>query len=249
MGLVSGEDASFDFPSRLPLYATLPKSVPTSHYHECSGNPCNSHVYCAPNLLLSKMSNRISKDDAFEVSDSTDWIETPLSSLSSVDSALRCQVCKDFYNTPMITSCNHSFCSLCIRRCLTNDGRCPACRAQDQELKLKHNPALEDVVEAFKRARPEVLDFARKPVLVLESSSPKRKRREIELEGNESPRKRMRTSTRRTRSSQNDIVIEDSAEEDEDFIPGMLSIHFMLPISNVNLQKTTWYNVLFARRE
>ncbi len=37
--------------------------------------------------------------------------------------------CKDFFDTRMTTPCSHFFCSLCIRRCLTNDGRCHTCRA------------------------------------------------------------------------------------------------------------------------
>src|SRR6187402_3321096 len=137
--------------------------------------------------------NKISKDDAFDVSDSTDWLETPLRSLSAVDSALRCQVCKDFYTTPVITSCSHTFCSLCIRRCLNNDGRCPACRAPDQELKLRQNWAMEELVEAFTKARPDVLRFARNAT----AESPKRKR-EVEDQVEENSPKRRRSSGRTT---------------------------------------------------
>lgn len=166
--------------------------------------------------------NRVLKDDAFEVSDPTDWIETPLPKLSEVDSALRCQVCKDFYTTPMTTSCSHTFCSLCIRRSLNNDGKCPACRTPDQELKLRFNGALEDVVEAFKRARQQVLDFATTKAPVAQPVSPKRKRKDIQLEEEGGSRKKTRTSGRRTRSSQQEaVVIEDSAGEDDDeYVPG-----------------------------
>ncbi|EQL03869.1 zinc finger domain-containing protein [Ophiocordyceps sinensis CO18] len=76
---------------------------------------------------------------ADDVPDSTDWLGTPLSGLAAVEAALRCQVCKDFYKTPMLTSCSHTFCSLCIRRALSNDGKCPVCRASEQELKLRSN--------------------------------------------------------------------------------------------------------------
>ena len=47
----------------------------------------------------------------------------PPTHLAPVEQALRCQMFKDFFNTPMITSCSHIFCSLCTRRCLTNDER------------------------------------------------------------------------------------------------------------------------------
>ena len=44
------------------------------------------------------------------VPDSTDWLATPLAALAPLESALRCQVCKDFFNTPMMTSMkSHDF--------------------------------------------------------------------------------------------------------------------------------------------
>ncbi|RGP80107.1 e3 ubiquitin- ligase rad18 [Fusarium longipes] len=94
--------------------------------------------------------------------DSTDWLSTPLSALAAVEGALRCQVCKDFFKTPMITSCSHTFCSLCIRRALLNDGKCPLCRATEQENKLRSNWSLEEAVQAFVSARPATLELARK---------------------------------------------------------------------------------------
>ncbi|EPQ62713.1 Bgt-2845 [Blumeria graminis f. sp. tritici] len=133
--------------------------------------------------------------DNFHEADSTDWLGTKLQKLFHVDSALRCQVCKDFYSTPMITSCSHTFCSLCIRRCLSNDGRCPACRAEEQELKLRNNSAVEELVEAFKNAREDVMNFARTPKYPSESKfSPKRKSDETETEENSSTRKRTKRS-------------------------------------------------------
>ena len=100
-------------------------------------------------------------DSSFEVSDPSDWLQSPLFQLGPVEQALRCQVCKDFFDTPMITSCSHTFCSLCIRRCLTTDGRCPACRTQDQAMKLRANSTVQELVENFKIARPLILKFGR----------------------------------------------------------------------------------------
>ncbi|PQE03628.1 hypothetical protein CJF30_00006302 [Rutstroemia sp. NJR-2017a BBW] len=171
-----------------------------------------------------------SKDDSYEVSDSTDWLNTPLSSLADVDSLLRCQVCKDFFTTPMITSCAHTFCSLCIRRCLSNDSKCPACRSVDQEIKLKSNGVVEDLVEAFKRARLAALELARKSAVEHTVTSPKRKRGAPDLDGVEQQAsKRTRASTRRaTQQSQTiepseEIVVIEDGEDDDDFIPDGLS--------------------------
>ncbi|OQU99974.1 hypothetical protein CLAIMM_05540 [Cladophialophora immunda] len=92
--------------------------------------------------------------------DSTDWLQTPLASLAPVDASLRCQVCKDYFTTPMMTSCSHTFCSLCIRRCLSQEGRCPACREADQEIKLRRNWAVEELVAHFTVSRKDLLAFA-----------------------------------------------------------------------------------------
>ena len=114
---------------------------------------------------------------AHQVSDSTDWLSTSLPAFSALDSALRCQVCKDFYDTPMITSCSHTFCSLCIRRCLSNDGKCPACRALDQASKLKRNWTVEEVVDAFRSNRQSALELAQKCAEEGSQEHPKGKKR------------------------------------------------------------------------
>ncbi|KAH0558776.1 hypothetical protein GP486_004580 [Trichoglossum hirsutum] len=59
--------------------------------------------------------------DASEVSDSTDWLHTPLPALATVESALR----------------------------------------EDQEVKLRKNWALQELVDAFRAARPGVMELAR----------------------------------------------------------------------------------------
>ena len=98
-------------------------------------------------------------DASFDVADPSDWLQTPVTQLGPVEAALRCQVCKDFFHTPMITSCSHTFCSLCIRRCITTDGRCPTCRSHDQEIKLRPNSIVQELVELFQIARPGILQL------------------------------------------------------------------------------------------
>ncbi|TGJ83639.1 hypothetical protein E0Z10_g5128 [Xylaria hypoxylon] len=122
-------------------------------------------------------------DDFDSVTDSTDWLSTPLSGLSAVEAALRCQICKDFYKTPMLTSCNHTFCSLCIRRALSADGKCPLCRASEQEMKLRSNWSMEEVVAAFTQTRATVLDFARRPPSIsTRAETPKRRADEMDMD-------------------------------------------------------------------
>lgn len=135
--------------------------------------------------------------DGFDVPDSTDWLGTPLAGLVAVEQAFRCHVCKDFFNSPMLTSCNHTFCSICIRRCLSIEGKCPLCRASDQESKLRGNWALREAVDAFVKSRNEILRFARTPAPPAASGSPKRKATDMDDEENVTHKsKRPRMSTR-----------------------------------------------------
>lgn len=163
--------------------------------------------------------------DSSNIADSTDWLTTPLTGLSAVESALRCRVCRDFYKTPMITTCLHTFCSICIRRSLASDGKCPACRAPDQESKLRWNGALDEVVDAYAKTRSTVLSFARAGTQV-PGGSPKRKlEHESSQDGGDDPsRKRLRSSARLSRTRGEEAtatmvrqeveVIEDSADEE-----------------------------------
>ncbi|KAF3767511.1 hypothetical protein M406DRAFT_252418 [Cryphonectria parasitica EP155] len=147
----------------------------------------------------SRTAGPATKDDAYDVSDPTDWFGTPLSSLMQVEQSLRCHVCKDFFQSPLITSCSHTFCSLCIRRALNTDGKCPLCRTPDQESKLRGNWAIREAVEAFVSSREVMLDLARRPLAGETSAGPfattKRKAREGSTNG-ESTSKRTRMSTR-----------------------------------------------------
>ncbi|PSR90606.1 hypothetical protein BD289DRAFT_357377, partial [Coniella lustricola] len=137
-------------------------------------------------------------DEGYDVSDPTDWLCTPLSSLMQVEQSLRCHVCKEFFNSPMITTCSHTFCSLCIRRALNTDGKCPLCRATDQESKLRRNGAITEAADAFVASRRVMLDLARR-ALQTENAGPlaKSKRKaQMETDSEDSTSKRTRMSTR-----------------------------------------------------
>lgn len=176
-----------------------------------------------------RITGPITKDDAYDVSDPTDWLGTPLASLMPVEQSLRCHVCKDFYTSPMVTSCCHTFCSLCIRRALAVDGKCPLCRATDQESRLRGNWAIRDAVEHFTKARDAILRLAREPpaaVIVAPASTPKRKAADEVV--NEGKRTRMSTRSSSARSAETTAAMMreevdiPEAEEVEEYIPGRL---------------------------
>ncbi|KFA48783.1 hypothetical protein S40293_01578 [Stachybotrys chartarum IBT 40293] len=162
-----------------------------------------------------------------DVSDPTDWLTTPLTAVAAVEAALRCKVCKDFFKTPMTTTCLHTFCSVCIRRALVSDGRCPLCRASEQELKLRKNWSLEEAVEAFVSARPAMLELARQPRGT--PRSPKRRAGDESSEAVDAPpHKRLRSSARLSRSRggtatpsavQEEEEVVEVSDDDDEYVP------------------------------
>ncbi|KAJ9644502.1 E3 ubiquitin-protein ligase rad18 [Coniosporium apollinis] len=161
-------------------------------------------------------------DRRLDIADSTDWIGTPLAPFQSLENALRCQVCKDFYDTPMITSCSHTFCSLCIRKALTSDGKCPVCRASDQASKLRRNWAVQEIVDAFQAARPAALKIAQEHGSLKEGQEARRKKlkRSIQDTGPEDQEEELSFQFRRTRSQSRRAAAATSSQEVNDVVNG-----------------------------
>ncbi|KAL4971474.1 Postreplication repair E3 ubiquitin-protein ligase rad18 [Aspergillus desertorum] len=170
-------------------------------------------------------------EPTFDIPDSTDWLDTPLTLLAPFETSLRCQVCKDFFDNPVITSCSHTFCSLCVRRCLSTEGKCPTCRSSDQELKLRRNWVVQELVEGFKNARPSILQLAKEAKAgandwdAVTAEEPALKRRKMEpsaIVGTNGPAEegiRTRSQSRGcVRHAQAPIEMIDD-DQDEEFLP------------------------------
>ncbi|KAH8728807.1 hypothetical protein GQ44DRAFT_737502 [Phaeosphaeriaceae sp. PMI808] len=188
-------------------------------------------------------------DSTFDLPDSTDWLSTSLPAFESLEAALRCEVCKEFLSNPVITSCSHTFCSICIRRCIATDGKCPSCKSACSSDKLAPNIAIREVVMRFQEARPTALEMARadKEEKLQIGSGKKRKLEDTDIEDTEPTRQ---TRSRQTRSNGHDnngtgdtpIEIPDSEDDgDDDFVPdGMVKC----PICNQAMKAETVYNHL-----
>ncbi|QOU19234.1 hypothetical protein BRETT_004455 [Brettanomyces bruxellensis] len=87
------------------------------------------------------------KDSKISVEDPSDWSGTMMPSVSTLDSMLRCQICKGFLRAPVVTSCGHIFCSICIREALTTKGKCPLCQEEIFESGLRKVLLLDGVVD------------------------------------------------------------------------------------------------------
>ncbi|KAJ8097575.1 hypothetical protein POJ06DRAFT_34734 [Lipomyces tetrasporus] len=118
-----------------------------------------------------------------EILDPSDWTGTRLPTLSLLDSSLRCRICKDFFTSPFMTECAHTFCSLCIRKCIASTPTsetacCPVCRAPVLEIRLRRNQVVEDLVEWFENARAAIMSVAKEDPVVVEvpvaSTTPER---------------------------------------------------------------------------
>lgn len=109
---------------------------------------CKLHV-CTPY----RMNDPFSKT----VTDPSEWEDTKLSSLKELDSLQRCYICKEFLKAPVITSCNHTFCSYCIREYLISNNKCPLCKSEQLESNLKRVILLEEIVFCFSKLRPKLM--------------------------------------------------------------------------------------------
>ncbi|KZT52460.1 hypothetical protein CALCODRAFT_487103 [Calocera cornea HHB12733] len=130
------------------------------------------------------LASALAATGADDVSDPSDFPES-FGVLRTLDRTLRCPICKDLFNAPvLLATCGHSFCSLCIREALKEGEKkeCSACRVPTQESSIKKNIGLEESVEAYKVARAIVLSFANDVV------SRKRRREETVNGMDETPR-------------------------------------------------------------
>jgi E3 ubiquitin-protein ligase RAD18 len=131
----------------------------------------------------------------------------------------------------MITSCSHTFCSICIRRCLSSDGKCPTCRASDQPSKLRRNWTVQESVDAFQSARPVALELAKKDQETKDDDVPKRRKRKLadtdmvhDNPAKQARSRQTRSSARREGStsaplSQNIVVLDSEDNTDDEFVP------------------------------
>ena len=101
--------------------------------------------------------------------DVTDPSDFPTDSLRKLDSSLRCPICKDLYDAPVVLHCGHTFCSLvspfvthrfksrtvvqCIRTVLPNKPECPICRMAAKETHLVRNSMFGETVNTWSHVR------------------------------------------------------------------------------------------------
>ncbi|XP_011879522.1 PREDICTED: E3 ubiquitin-protein ligase RAD18-like isoform X2 [Vollenhovia emeryi] len=72
------------------------------------------------------------------------WPREP--ELKRIDELLHCGICYEYMDTSVITSCSHSYCSLCIRKYLHYKTQCPICYEETFEKDLRKNKLLDEII-------------------------------------------------------------------------------------------------------
>ncbi|XP_053299994.1 nuclear factor 7, brain [Pleuronectes platessa] len=76
--------------------------------------------------------------------------------MSLPEDDLTCPVCCDIFTDPVLLSCSHSFCRICLKRCWETCSReCPVCRKRATKSSPPTNLALKNVCEALLQARSQ----------------------------------------------------------------------------------------------
>lgn len=92
-----------------------------------------------------------------EITDPSDWSNSRFPQLGELDSYLRCQICKEFFKAPVVTTCGHVFCSVCIRRSLSKSNICPVCLEETYESGLRKVLLLDNICKWFGNNRSEIM--------------------------------------------------------------------------------------------
>ncbi|ETO23932.1 hypothetical protein RFI_13228 [Reticulomyxa filosa] len=89
------------------------------------------------------MENVINVRELLENS-SSDWC------FSFLEDLLKCPICQELFQTAMILPCSHNFCSLCIRRYLLTESKCPICKHKVTSSQLLCNRVIDQIIVKHK---------------------------------------------------------------------------------------------------
>jgi Zinc finger, C3HC4 type (RING finger) len=91
-----------------------------------------------------------------------DWEWKDFKHVQTFENSLRCPLCDSLLKSAVfIPSCNHLFCSSCIRQHLNTNDFCPSCRTKAEESQLKPNIHIQRLVLLYEIARPSLLELTK----------------------------------------------------------------------------------------
>lgn len=124
------------------------------------------------------------------VTDPSDFRSSQIPKLTELDALQRCFICKEFMKAPMTTSCNHTFCSHCIRGYIVVNSSCPLCKTEQFESNLKKVILLEEIINCYVALRQDLLKHVRKDEPIVEV-----KQEIIDISDEEPPKKKQKLTT------------------------------------------------------
>ncbi|XP_071349439.1 E3 ubiquitin-protein ligase TRIM35-like [Trachinotus anak] len=90
---------------------------------------------------------------------------------SRLDADLSCPVCQDIFKDPVVLSCSHSFCKVCLQRWWREGKKreCPCCMRRSSRSDPPRNLALKNLCEAFVQQREQRASAGSEPLCRLHS--------------------------------------------------------------------------------
>ncbi|CDO93115.1 unnamed protein product [Kluyveromyces dobzhanskii CBS 2104] len=111
----------------------------------------------------SKNQSMKTSSHAETVTNPRDFLHTNVPQLADLDSLLRCHICKDFLSASVLTPCGHSFCSICIRKYLQKESKCPLCLSELTESMLQKEFLVQEICSSYVKLRDSLLQHLTKP--------------------------------------------------------------------------------------
>ncbi|CAN6638785.1 hypothetical protein TRVA0_017S01002 [Trichomonascus vanleenenianus] len=151
-----------------------------------------------------------------DLTDPSDWKSTQAPFLTAFETTLTCHICKEFLNAPVITTCCHTFCSLCIRSYLNTEARCPVCRSEIQSSTLRKNMVIEELVDIYRSSRDHLYSTIKR--LNGGEYQYSEKTVQTDVVEPESPQNLRRSSRKRQKVTETEVVevVDDEGDQDYD---------------------------------
>jgi hypothetical protein len=127
---------------------------------------------CSPNSTFSALHLRVNSVDSFSEVQlpssritpqrstrkvDIEFVSDELINLIKLESELKCSVCKDFYDIPMSSKCQHTFCAGCAKFDYNNKSTglcCPICENSFTSFaQFYKNTLIEDLIKEYKNNR------------------------------------------------------------------------------------------------
>lgn len=96
--------------------------------------------------------------DLSHITDPSDFKGSRVPLLAQLDAVARCYICKELFRGPVVTNCNHTFCSQCIRGHLVSESKCPLCKLELFESQLRKDLVFDELTDIYRDLREQLVE-------------------------------------------------------------------------------------------